>query len=146
MVQTQRKLRSLSGLQLVFPSTSIPNGLLMSTDCYTGPVAFPILGLRLANLKDRMRTWRPRRKRDLLKVGYSDRFSYYTQLFALFIAAIGTVGVVLSIVQTAYAAIATNDNSVEMAVDRVEAQIAALLNVTKEIVLALQELRANGTA
>lgn len=118
----------------------------MSTDCYTGPVAFPILGPRLANLKDRMRTWRPRRKRDLLKVGYSDRFSYYTQLFALFIAAIGTVGVVLSIVQTAYAAIATNDNSVEMAVDRVEAQIAALLNVTKEIVLALQELRANGTA
>jgi hypothetical protein len=74
-------------------------------------------------------------------------------LFALFIAAIGTVGVILSIVQTAYAVIATNDNSVEMAVDsvemavdRVEAQIAALLNVTKEIVLALQELRANGTA
>ena len=100
-----------------------------------------------------MRTWRPRRKRDLLKVGYSDRFSYYTQLFALFIAAIGTVGVVLSIVQTAYVVIATNDHSVEMAVDsvemavdRVEAQIAALLTVTKEIVLALQELRANGTA
>jgi len=112
---------------------------------FPGP-SFPILRPRLVNIKERMRTWRPRRKRDLLKVGYGDRFDYYTQLFALFTAAIGTVGVVLSIVQTAYAVIATNDNSVETAVDRVEAQIAALLNVSQEIVLALRELRVDGTA
>lgn len=99
-----------------------------------------------------MRAWRPRRKRDLFVPGYDDRFTYYTQLFALFIAAIGTVGVVLSIVQTAYAVIATDDNSVEMAVASVETavnnvyiQMGALLNVSQEILLALRDLRSNGT-
>ena len=110
-------------------------------------------------IRDRMRAWRPRRKRDLFVPGYDDRFTYYTQLFALFIAAIGTVGVVLSIVQTAYAVIATDDNSVEMAVDSVETavdrvetavnnvyiQMGALLNVSQEILLALRDLRSNGT-
>ena len=121
------------------------------------PTAFPILGPRLANLKETMRSWRPRRKRDLFKPGYADRFTYYTQLFALFIAIIGALGVILSIVQTAYAVILAQDNSVQVAVDGVESQIAALsqkldvqfaasLNVSQEIVLALRELRGNGTA
>jgi len=93
-----------------------------------------------------MRAWRPRRKRDLFKLGYDHRFVYYTQLFAIFIALVGVSGVVLSTVQTAYAVIGAQDNSVEMAVDRVEAQVAALFNVTQHLVLVLQELYANGTA
>lgn len=101
---------------------------------------FPILGPRLANLGERMRTWRPRRKRDLLKPGYGDRFVYYTQLFALFIAIVGALGVVLSTVQTAYAVIVAQDNSIEMAVDRVEVQMSALLNVTQQMLLAVNGL------
>ena len=93
----------------------------------------------------RMRNWRPRRKRDLFKHGYGDRFNYYTQLFALFIAIVGTIGVILSIVQTTYAVIATNDDSVEMSLDRMEGTLLELLNAIQEMVLVLQALRINGT-
>jgi hypothetical protein len=118
--------------------------------------AFPILGSRLLNIKASMRRWRPRRKRDLFTPGYDDRFTYYTQLFALFIAIIGTIGVILSIVQTAYAVLIARDNSVQRGVNSVDMQLvqisqkldmqfAALLNVSQEILLALEALRANGT-
>lgn len=49
-----------------------------------------------------MQAWRPQTLRHLLKPGYKDRFFYYTQMFALFIAVIGLVTVVLAIIQTAY--------------------------------------------
>jgi hypothetical protein len=97
-----------------------------------------------------MRNWRPRRVHELFRPGYGDRFIYYTQLFALLIAVVGIVGVVLSIVQTAYAGIAANDNSVEVAIQdvvtvlqRVETTLSSLLNVSEEIVLAVHALRVN---
>jgi len=114
------------------------------------PDAFSILEPRLANIKDSMRRWRPRRKRDLFKPGYSDRFTYYTQLFALFIAIVGTLGVVLSIVQTAYAVLVANDDSIQTEIaamsEKLDFQLGALLNVSQEILVALQALRPNGTA
>lgn len=114
------------------------------------PDAFSILEPRLANIKDSMRRWRPRRKRDLFKPGYSDRFTYYTQLFALFIAIVGTLGVILSIVQTAYAVLVANDDSIKTEIaamsEKLDVQLGALLNVSQEILVALQALRPNGTA
>jgi len=97
-----------------------------------------------------MRRWRPRRKQDLFKPGYGDRFNYYTQLFALFIAIVGTLGVILSIVQTAYAVLVANDNSVETEIvglsQNLDVQLTALLNVSQEILVALQALRPNATS
>ena len=118
----------------------------------TLPEDFPFLAQRLANIQERMRNWRPRRIHELFRPGYGDRFAYYTQLFALLIAVVGITGVVLSIVQTAYAGIATNDNSVELAVQdvvtvlqRVEVTLSSLLTVSEEIALAVQALRLNVT-
>lgn len=117
------------------------------------PDAFSILEPRLANIKDSMRRWRPRRKRDLFKPGYIDRFTYYTQLFALFVAIVGTLGVILSIVQTAYAVLVANDDSIQTEIaamsEKLDVQLGALgalLNVSQEILVALQALRPNGTA
>jgi hypothetical protein len=97
-----------------------------------------------------MRKWRPRRIQDLFKPGYGDRFTYYTQLFALFVAIIGTLGVILSIVQTAYAVLVANDDSIQTEIaamsEKLDVQLAALLNVSQEILVALQALRPNGTA
>jgi hypothetical protein len=143
-----------------FPLPAPQLHVLMDTDTAESndlPTAFPILGPRLANLKETMRSWRPRRKRDLFKPGYADRFTYYTQLFALFIAIVGTLGVIISIVQTTYTVISAKNSSVQVAVEGVESQIAvlsqkldfqfaALLNVSGEILLALKALRTNGTA
>src|SRR5271155_839488 len=104
-----------------------------------GFAQFDILGPRLANIKNRMEDWSPKSVRDLTKPGYGDRFTYYTQLFALFIAAIGVVGVILSIVQTAYAIISTryaamanNDDSVQLALEKIEGTLLLLLNATEE--------------
>jgi hypothetical protein len=82
--------------------------------------------------------------RDLAKPGYGDRFTYYTQLFALFIAAVGVVGVILSIVQTAYAAIANDDDSVQLALEKMDGTLLMLLNATEEMVLALRALQPDG--
>ena len=99
-----------------------------------------------------MRNWQPRKARDIFKPGYGDRFNYYTQLFALFIAVIGAIGVILAIIQTAYAIVVAKDNSVELAVQnvssalaRVEDTLLSLLNVTEELVLAIHSLRLNST-
>jgi hypothetical protein len=112
---------------------------------------FRILGPRLANIKNRMEDWNPKSVRDLAKPGYGDRFTYYTQLFALLIAAIGVVGVILSIVQTGYAVIATryaamanNDDSVQLALEKIEGTLLLLLNATEEMVVALRALQPNG--
>lgn len=116
-----------------------------------GFAKFNILGPRLANIKNRMEDWNPKSVRDLVKPGYGDRFTYYTQLFALFIAAIGVVGVILSIVQTAYAVISTryasmanNDDSVQLALEKIEGTLLLLLNATEEMVVALRALQPNG--
>jgi len=97
-----------------------------------------------------MRKWRPRRIQDLFKPGYGDRFTYYTQLFALFVAIIGTLGVILSIVQTAYAVLVANDDSIQTEIaamsEKLDVQLGALLNVSQEILVALQALRPNGAA
>jgi hypothetical protein len=97
-----------------------------------------------------MRKWRPRRIQDLFKPSYGDRFTYYTQLFALFVAIIGTLGVILSIVQTAYAVLVANDDSIQTEIaamsEKLDVQLGALLNVSQEILVALQALRPNGTA
>jgi hypothetical protein len=104
----------------------------------------------LVDIKNAMRRWRPRRKGELFKPGYSDRFTYYTQLFALFIAIVGTLGVILSMVQTAYAVLVANDNSIQTEIaamsEKLDFQLGALLNVSQEILVALQALRPNGTA
>lgn len=79
-----------------------------------------------------MHSWRPRKISDLFNPGYQDRFNYYTQLFALFIAFVGTIGVVLSMVQTAYTVKAANDDSVKMAIQKVVSaleRIESSLNV-----------------
>lgn len=102
--------------------------------------------------------WRPRRIADLFKgPGYGDRTHYYVPLFSLFIAFIGSLGIILLVVQTVYAVKVADDNSIETAVDAVsdqvaamsqivEIQLAALLNVSQEILVALHALRTNVTA
>jgi hypothetical protein len=72
-----------------------------------------------------MRAWRPQSLRHLFKPGYKDRFTYYTQMFALFIAGLGLVGVILSMIQTAYAIVA-----VKIAREALEIQKQQLLNST----------------
>jgi hypothetical protein len=109
-----------------------------------GIANFGILGPRLANIKNRMEDWSPKSVRDLAKPGYGDRLTYYTQLFALFIAAVGVVGVILSIVQTAYAAIANDDDSVQLALEKIDGTLLMLLNATEEMVVALRALQPNG--
>ena len=49
-----------------------------------------------------MKAWRALTFKHLFKPGYNDRFTYYTQMFALTIAIIGLLGLILSVVQTAY--------------------------------------------
>jgi hypothetical protein len=89
------------------------------------PTTFTFFGGRLETIHNEMQTWRPQSLRHLLKPGYKDRFSYYTQMFALFIAVIGLVSVVLSIIQTAYTI-----KGVNIALASFELQRLQLLNST----------------
>lgn len=50
-----------------------------------------------------MQAWRPQSPLQLFKPGYKDRFTYYTQMFAFFIAVLGLVGIALTAMQTGYA-------------------------------------------
>jgi len=116
------------------------------------PDEFPILESRLLEIQDRMQNWKPRKVGDLLRAPYGDRFTYYTQLFALLIALIGITGIVLSIIQTVYAILVANDNSVEdvlqemaVSLQRIESALGALLNVSEQMVLAIQGIRTNAT-
>ena len=63
---------------------------------------FQVFGPRLVTLQLQMREWRPRRIRDIPKPGYDDRFNYYTQMFALLLAVISTLGLFLSLIQTLF--------------------------------------------
>jgi len=60
------------------------------------------LGDRVANIHEEMQSWRPRKLRDVFIPGYSDRFTYYTQMFALVIAVLGLIGIALMVVQTGF--------------------------------------------
>jgi hypothetical protein len=82
---------------------------------------FRYFGGRLRTIHEEMQAWRPQSFRHLFKPAYKDRFSYYTQMFALFIAVIGLVGIVLSIIQTAYAT-----KGVQIALEALELQKLSL--------------------
>jgi hypothetical protein len=103
---------------------------------------FVLFGGRLEALHRQMRDWRPRRVKNLRRPGYGDRFTYYTQCFALGIAVIGLIGLVSSILQTAYAIKAYND-SLAVALQSLEISVKSL-NVSLEA-LALQKRSMNIT-
>jgi hypothetical protein len=63
---------------------------------------FLLFGGRLERLQLEMRDWRPRRFRDLFRPGYGDRFTWYTQMFALGVALLGTSGLFLASIGTAF--------------------------------------------
>lgn len=86
----------------------------------------------MSNLHDEMEAWRPQTIRQLFKPGYTDRFTYYTQRFALFVAGMslvialfGLFGIGLVAVQTAYAVKAFN-----VALESLELQKQQLSNST----------------
>jgi hypothetical protein len=87
--------------------------------------SFKYFGRRLRTIHEEMQAWRPQSLRHLFKPAYKDRFSYYTQMFALFIAGIGLLGVILSMIQTAYAIVA-----VRIALEALEIQKQQMLNLT----------------
>jgi hypothetical protein len=99
---------------------------------------FEIFGRRLEKLHGQVQKWKPRRLRQLLKPESSgvDRFTWCTQMFAITIAIIGLLGLLLSVVQTAYAIKAYDDGL---------AVALASLNVSLKQ-LALQRLQMNLTA
>jgi hypothetical protein len=99
---------------------------------------FNILGRRLEKLHRQVQKWKPRRLRQLLKPESSgvDRFTWCTQMFAITIAIIGLLGLLLSVVQTAYAIKAYDDGL---------AVALASLNVSLRQ-LALQRQQMNLTA
>jgi hypothetical protein len=88
--------------------------------------SFKYLGDRLRTIHEEMQAWRPQSLRHLFKPGYKDRFNYYTQMFALFIAGLGLLGVILSMIQTAYAIVA-----VKIALEALEIQKQQMLNATR---------------
>jgi hypothetical protein len=94
--------------------------------------SFKVFGGRLKNLHDEMEAWRPQTIQQLFKPGYTDRFTYYTQRFALFVAGMsllialfGVFGIGLVAVQTAYAIKAVN-----VALESLELQKQQLSNST----------------
>jgi hypothetical protein len=111
---------------------------------------FQLFGPRLAVIQQEMRNWRPTRASELFKPGYGDRFNWYTQMFALLIAVIGTVGLILSIAQTAIA-VQTYRDSMDVARQGLELAWASFnlslvaLNVSLEA-LELQRMQMNLTS
>jgi len=103
---------------------------------------FILLGGRLEALQRQMRDWRPRRIRQVFNPGYGDRFTWYTQMFALLIAVLGALGLFFSIVQTAYTIRSYND-TMRVALQSLEVALASL-NVSIEQ-LTLQKLQMNLT-
>jgi hypothetical protein len=96
------------------------------------PNTFTFFGGRLSNLHDEMEAWRPQTIGQLFKPGYTDRFTYYTQRFALFVAGMslvialfGLFGIGLVAVQTAYAVKTFN-----IALESLELQKQQLSNST----------------
>jgi hypothetical protein len=57
----------------------------------------------LALLMKQMSTWKPQRRGDLLKVGYNDRFTYYSTMFGVGIGILGLAGVISTIIGTVVA-------------------------------------------
>jgi hypothetical protein len=100
---------------------------------------FKLFRGRLEALHQEMQSWKPRRLGHLVKPGYTDRFSYYTQMFAVLIAIVGLLGLFLSVIQTAYAIISYRD-SLEVARQSLEVSIQAL-NVSLE---SLKQPQGNG--
>jgi hypothetical protein len=103
---------------------------------------FHIFGGRLQELKRQMDLEQSRRMRDLFKPGYGDRFTWYTQMFALALAIIGIVGLFLAVVQTAYA-VQSYRRSTELALQGLEIALKSL-NVSLEA-LELQKRQMNIT-
>jgi hypothetical protein len=94
--------------------------------------SFSYFGGRLSNLHDEMEAWRPQTIRQLFKPGYTDRFTYYTQRFALFVAGMslvialfGVFGIGLVAVQTVYAV-----KTYSIALESLELQKQQLSNST----------------
>jgi hypothetical protein len=87
--------------------------------------SFKYFGGRLKTVHEEMQAWRPQSLGHLFKPGYKDSFTYYTQMFALFIAGLGLLGVILSIIQTAYTI-----KAVKIALEALEIQKQQLLNST----------------
>jgi hypothetical protein len=97
---------------------------------------------RLQKLQCEMHDWRPKRIRDLFRPGYGDRFMWYTQIFALLIATMGTLGLFLSILQTVYSIKSYYEN-IAVSVQSLEVALMSL-NVSLTS-LALQKLQMNVT-
>jgi hypothetical protein len=83
---------------------------------------FHIFGARLQELKRQMDLEQSRTLGDLFKPGYGDRFTWYTQMFALAIAVIGIIGLV---VQTVYA-VQSYRQSTELALQALEIALKSL--------------------
>jgi hypothetical protein len=103
---------------------------------------FRIFGGRLQELKRHMDLQQSRKLRDLFKPGYGDRFTWYTQMFALVIAVIGIIGLCLAIVQTVYT-IRSYYESTELALQSLEIALKSL-NVSLKA-LELQNRQMNIT-
>jgi hypothetical protein len=81
-----------------------------ATACPPVPGDFRFFGRRLELLHKQMLADQPRGYLDVLRPGYTDRFTWYTQMFALFIAFLGILNLVLSICQTVYTGVAYRDS------------------------------------
>ena len=63
---------------------------------------FPIFGMRLQHIHQRMVDWRPLRVSELWKRPYRDPLPYFGFWFATFIGVVGIIGVLLNIVQVVF--------------------------------------------
>lgn len=113
------------------------------------PSDFQYFGPRLELLYKHMLADQPRTYLDVFRPGYTDRFTWYTQMFAMLIAFLGVLNVILSLVQTVYTGVAYRDakslavQANDLAMQQLNASIAAL-NVSLQQLL-LQKVQMNIT-
>jgi len=91
-----------------FADWGAENRMPRASACPPSPSDFPLFGPRLELLYKQMRADQPRGYLDVLRPGYTDRFTYYTQMFAMIIAVLGILNVILSVLQAVYAGVAYN--------------------------------------
>ena len=154
----ERKLLTRSGYlvskstpdsEITFSKWHTKTRMPRASACPPIPSDFRFFKERLAFLNKEMRDDQPRGYFEVFRPGYTDRFTWYTQMFALIIAFLGILNVILSVVQTAYAGVAYRDSkrlavqANDLAIQQLNVSILAL-NVSLQQLL-LQKVQMNIT-
>lgn len=102
--------KSTPDSEFTFSDWGAENRMAQASACPPVPSDFRFFGPRLELLHKQMLADQPRGYLDVLRPGYTDRFTWYTQMFAMFIAFLGILNLILSICQTVYTGVSYRDS------------------------------------